>query len=219
MVGVSDTGVDFLTRMLITEPSERASDKELLNHDWIRMAGGPADASDCELGDPAEHLNAHASQLSIGGEKEDDRAEGLDADTTEDPRASKRARSWVPDMTRNVWGETASMVVQNIQRQAKWDDGALFDMEFEPQIISGDNVGNQLQPHRLFGEIGTSALASSGALGLQGNHALQVPGAGPGSYDVSSHAPYDVSRAGSHDGASAGNDANLSSTHDHIQNL
>ena len=213
MVGVSSMGVDFLTRMLITEPSERASDKELLNHDWIRVAGGPGDASDCELGDPAEHLNAHASQLSIGGEKED---------TTEDPRASKRARSWVPDMTadmtRNVWGETASMVVQNIQRQTNWAE-AMLDMEFAPPTISGNNVGNQLQPNRLFGEIGTSALASSGALGLQGNHALQVPGAGPGSYDVSSDALYNDFRAGSHDGASAGNDANLSSTHDHVQNL
>ena len=218
MVGVSDMGVDFLARMLVTEPSDRASDKELLDHDWIRVAEGPADASDCVLSDPAERLNAHASQLSIN-EKEDDRPEGLDADTTEDPRASKRARSWVPDMTRNVWGETASMVARHHQQQARWADEELLDMEFEPQIISSRNVGNQLQPNRLFGEIGTSALASSGALGLQGNHALQVQGAGPGSHDVSSDALYDVSRAGSQDGASAGNDANRSSTQHHIQNL
>ena len=218
MVGVSNMGVHFLGRMLLTEPSERASDKELLDHEWLRVAGGPADASDCALSDPAEGLNAHASQLSID-EKEDDGAEGLDADTTEDPRASKRARSWVPDMTRNVWGETASMVVRNYQQQANWDDEAMLDMEFEPQIIPEHNAGNQLQPNRLFGEIGASALASSGALGLQGNHALQIQGGGPGSHDVSSDALYDVSRAGSQEGASAGNDAKRSSTQDHIQNL
>ena len=220
MVGVSDKGVDFLKRMLITEASERDSDEELLNHAWICVAKGPADASDCALSDPAERLNAHASQLSIG-EKEDDRPEGLEGDTTEDPRASKRARSWVPDMTRNIWGETASMVVRNHQQQhqqqTNWADEALHDMEFE-QPISGPNVGNQPQPNRLFGEIGTSALASSGALGLQGNHALQVQEVGQGSYDFSSDALYDVSRAGSQDGASAENDANRS-TQDHIQNF
>ena len=214
MVGVSNIGVNFLARMLVTEPSERGSDEEMLNHPWIGVAEGPADASDCVLSDPAERLNAHASQLSLG-EREDDTPEDLDG---EDPRASKRARSWVPDMTRNVWGETASMVVRNQQQQMKWDDEALLDMEFEPQTISGHNVGNQPQPNRLFGEIGTSALASSGALGLQGNHALQVQEVGPGSCDISSDALYDVSRPGSQDGASAGNDANRS-TQDHIQNL
>ena len=218
MIGVSNIGVNFIARMLVTEPSERASDEELLDHPWICVAEGPADASDCVLSDPTERLNAHASQLSIG-EKEDDRPEGLGGDTTEDPRASKRARSWVPDMTRNVWGETASMVVRNQQHEARWADEALPDMEFEPQTISEHNIGNQPQPNRLFGEIGTSALASSGALGLQGNHALQIQGAGPGSYDLSSDALYDVSRAGSQDGASAGNNANRSSTQDHTQNL
>ena len=218
MVGVSNIGVNFIARMLVTEPSERASDEELLAHPWISVAEGPADASDCVLSDPTERLNAHASQLSIG-EKEDDRPEGLGGDTTEDLRVSKRARSWVPDMTRNVWGETASMVVRNQQHEARWADQALLDMEFEPQTISEHNVGNQPQPNRLFGEIGTSALASSGALGLQGNHALQIQGAGPGSYDLSSDALYDVSRAGSQDGASAGNNANQSSTQDHTPNL
>ena len=213
MVGVSAMGVDFLARMLVTEPSERASDEQLLGHDWILVAEGPADASDCALSDPAERLNAHASQLSLG-EKEDDGSEGLDADTTDDARASKRPRSWVPDMTRNVWGETASMVVRNIQEQARWADEGLFTAGFEPQ----HNVGYQPQPNRLFGEIGTSALASSGALGLQGNHALQVQGVGPGNYDASSDDLYNVSRPGSQDGASAVNDANRSSTQDHIQN-
>ena len=225
MIGVSDVGVEFLTRMLVTEASERASDAELLGHDWICVAEGPADASDCALSDPAERLNAHASQLSIG-EKQTDRPEGLDKDATEDPRASKRARSWVPDMTRNAWGETASMVVRNLQREAIWTDEALRDMEFDPQTIPEHNIGNQPQANRLFGEIGTSALASSGALDLQGNHALQVQGAGPGIYDISSDALYNVSRPGSQDGASAGKESkihaqgvNRSSTQHQIENL
>ena len=225
MVGVSHLGIDFLSRMLVTESSERASDEELLDHPWIRVAEGPADASDCALSDPAERLNAHASQLSIG-EKEDDRTEEPVGDMTEDPRASKRARTWVPDMTRNVWGETASMVVRNQQQQENWDDEALLDIELEPQPNSEHPVGNQAQPNRLFGEIGTSALASSGALGLQGNRALQVQETGLGSYDVSSDALYNDSRVGSPDGASAANGtkihaeaANRASTQDHLQNI
>lgn len=218
MVGVSHLGVDFLSRMLVTDSSERASDAELLDHPWIRVAEGPADASDCVLSDPAERLNAHASQLSLG-EEDNDKSEAPVGDPTEDPRASKKARSWVPDMTRNVWGETASMVVRNQQRET-WADEAPLDMGFGPPPISSPYVGNQPQPNRLFGEIGTSALASSGALGLQGNRTLQVQETGPGSYDVSSDALYNDSRAVSLDGASAANeDANRASTQDHAQNL
>ena len=221
MVGVSQTGIEFLSRMLVTDASERASDEELLDHPWLRVADGPADASDCVLSDPAERLNAHASQLSIG--EDDGGLEEAVGDGTEDPRASKRARAWVPDMTRNVWGETASMVVRNQQREA-WADESQLDMESPSASIFGQ-VGNQPQPNRLFGEIGTSALASSGALGLQGNHALQVHETEPGSYDVSFDALYDDSRAGSPDGASAANETttriqhnvNQITTQDHVQ--
>lgn len=215
MVGVSHLGIDFLSGMLVTDPSERASDEELLDHPWVRVAEGPADASDCVLSDPAERfLNAHASQLSIGDE-EDDRAEEPVGDATEDPRASKRARAWVPDLTRNVWGETPSMVARNHQ-QANWADAPPLDMTCPPPQISANNMGVQPQPNRLFGEIGTSALASSGALGTEGNRALRVHGHGPGSYDQSSEGLYNDSRAGSPEDASA---ANVSNTHaDHQQN-
>ena len=181
MVGVSSIGVEFLSRMLVTDASERAPNAELLDHEWIRAAETPADASDSVL-------NAHTSQLSIG-------------DGTEDPRASKRARTWVPDMTRNVWGETASMVVRNQQRENRIEQLPL-DMNFPPPPISAPKIGSQPQPNRLFGEIGTSALASSGALGLEGNRALQVQGSCPGSYEISSD---DDSRAGRLAGASAAN--------------
>ena len=223
MVGVSQLGIEFLSRMLVTDASERASDEELLDHPWICVAEGPADASDCVLSDPTERLNAHASQLSLG-DKDDNGTEDPVEDGIEDLRASKRPRGWVPDMTRNVWGETASMVVRNQQRE-NWIDEAQTDMDFGPPPSSGHNFGNEAQPNRLFGEIGTSALASSGALGLHGNHALQVQGTGPGNYDVSSDALYNDSRDGSSDGASAANgtslhaeDANRASTQDHFQN-
>lgn len=213
MVGVSQLGVDFLSRMLVTDASLRASDEELLDHPWIRVAEGPADASDCVFIDPAERLNAHASQLSIGVD-EHAGAEGPVRDPMEDPRASKRARTWVPDTTRNVWGETPSMEVRN-QQQANRADLTPLDMMCPPPIIPADNIGGQPQPNRLFGEIGMSALASSGALGLEGNRALRVHGYGPGSYDVSSDDLYNDSRGGSPEGASA---AKLSNA-DYQQNI
>lgn len=207
MVGVSQWGVEFLSRMLVTDPSERASDAELLDHPWIRVAEGPADAPDCVLSDPSERLNAHASQLSIGDE-EDERAEGQIGDATEDPRASKRARSWVPDMTRNLWGETASMVVRN-QQQENQAYQLPLDTTFPPPPVYAHDVGSQPQPNRLFGEIGPSALASSGALGMEGNRALHVHEPGPGSYDVSFDALYNDSGAVSLEGASAASVSNI----------
>ena len=214
MVGVSRLGVDFLTRMLVTDPSERAPDEELLDHPWIRVAEGPADAGDLVLSDPADRLNAHASQLSIGGEDEI-ATEGRVGDATEDPRASKRTRSWVPDFTRNVWGETASMVARN-QQQADSSDQLPLDLNGPPPPIQAQIV-DQPQAGRLFGEISESALASSGALGAEGNRALHIQGHGAGSYDISSDGLYDDSRAGSPEGANA---ANLPNSHsDHQQNI
>ena len=207
MVGVSHLGVDFISRMLVTDPSKRAPDEELLDHAWLRVAKGPADEDDCVLSDPAERLNAHASQLSIGDEESTETEEPVD-NATEDPRASKRARAWVPDMTRNVWGETASMAVRNQQR-GNWAGGPQPDMEMSQPSFSGVEVEIQPPPNRLFGEIGSSALASSGALGFQGNRALRVQGVNAGSYDISSDALYNDSRAGSPDGASAADEANL----------
>ena len=107
--------------MLVTDASKHASEEELLDHPWVRVAKGPADAADCILSDPAERvLNAHASQLSIG-ETEDDKSERPTMDPTEDARASKRARTWVPDMAWNVWGETVSMVARNEQQANRAD--------------------------------------------------------------------------------------------------
>ena len=220
MVGVSHLGVEFLSRMLVTDASMRASDEELLQHPWAQVAEGPADASDCVLSDPAERLNAHASQLNLG-EEEVAGPTGPVVDGTEDPRASKRARAWVPDMTRNVWGETASMVVRNHQRE-NWAVEPPLDTIFPPPPLPGLDMGNPPQSNRLFGEIGTSALASSGALGVQGNRALQVQGTGPGSYNVSSDDLYDDSRVVSPDGANAvaetNQNHNRGTTQHHIQN-
>ena len=213
MVGVSQLGVDFLSRMLVTDASERASEEELLDHPWVRVAEGPADAADCILSDPAERvLNAHASQLSLGDVEEEESGRPT-MDPTEDVRASKRARTWVPDMTRNVWGETASMVTRN-EQQANRANLPSIVMACPPPHLSTYSVGGPPQPDRLFGEIGASALASSGALGVEGNRALEMHGDGAGSYDISSDGLYNDSRAGSPQGASA---ANVSNTNADLQ--
>lgn len=48
MVGVSQLGLNFLCRMLVTDASERASE-ELSDHPWVGVAEVPADAADCVL--------------------------------------------------------------------------------------------------------------------------------------------------------------------------
>lgn len=69
------------------------------------------------------------------------------------------------------WGETASMVARN-QKQANLADLPPLDMACPPPPAPTYN--GQPQPNRHFGEIGASALAGSGALGVEGNRALRV---------------------------------------------
>lgn len=108
-----------------------------------------------------------ASQLSIADN--DDDGDGLDLyDDAEDPRGPKRLRQQsVEDSNHGLWGEIYGQPFPNTT-------GSPLSMTHPPP------------PNRLFGEIGSSALRSSGVLGQNAHAALGVNTAG--SYDVSSNA-------------------------------
>ena len=162
--GVSDEGIEFLQRMLITDPSQRASDAELLDHIWIRHMNGPADVSGTDVEDQSRDLDA--SQLSLADD-DGQQGTGHELDEMDDPRAPKRQRGWVPG---GIWGQPVI-------------DGAPRDLPPLP-MAPPHNVRYPPSPQRLFGEIGTSALRSSGVLDSNAHAALQV--GQPGSYSVSS---------------------------------
>ena len=173
--GISSDGIDFVERMLVIEPSLRASDKDVLSHPWLQSANGKP----IVVEDQAVELDA--SQLSLAdddGENEEvDEDDGLDYyDDMEDPRRSKRARGWSQgNLARNGWG-------------------VVMGQPQTPMAGPVPTIPLPSPPQRLFGEIGSSALRSSGVLGQTAYGALGVDGAG--SYDPDESA---IAGGGSYD--------------------
>lgn len=155
--GISAGGIDFVQNMLVIEPSQRSSDDEVLDHPWLLSAND-------KLGLGKEQpTELDASQLSLADDDQDE-GDGLEYyDDMEEPRESKRIRVWPQEGdVRDVWGQVIG----------------------QPQIDTAGpapSMSHPPQPQRLFGEIGTSALRSSGVLGQTAHAALDVHSGG--SYD------------------------------------
>lgn len=158
--GVSDDGVDFVSRMLKHNPIERATEVQCLQHAWIaRTAGSTANDLEIEgttsLGaieeDQDEFEPSQLSQLSLTGNPkgkgieivDSDMEYETDIDELADTRQSKRFK--------------ASTGVHVGSTRSTWN--------YPPS--SGTN--------RLFGEIGASALRSSGTLSYDARAALEMP--------------------------------------------
>ncbi|KAK4690470.1 hypothetical protein P7C71_g6328, partial [Lecanoromycetidae sp. Uapishka_2] len=157
--GITFDGIDFIQKMLVIEPSQRASDEVLLEHPWLLSA---SDRPDLEKSQPKE---LDASQLSITDNDQYDVDELQYIDDLADPREPKRVRAWPQQDASPNAGEEMS-------------DTPEFDM-----TGMAPGLSHHSPPQRLFGEIGTSALRSSGVLGETAHAALEV--AGGASYDAS----------------------------------
>ena len=160
-IGVSEHGIDFLMRMLQIEPSQRARDNVLLQHLWVASAH---DAPGIEAVNDSDELDElDASQLSLAEDDED--GDGLD-DNMGDLRDPKRLRALgIEDEDHGLWGELLGQPLPDFTRPPP-------------------SMSHPPPPNRLFGEIGSSALRSSGVLGQNAHVALGVTTAG--SYDPSS---------------------------------
>lgn len=178
-VGVSPEGVDFVRKMLVREPLERATDNQCLRHPWI------ADLSNSDNGDvdmepdldlpmieeDEEDEELDASQLNLNGnpEVDDSDYEGASDIDELDMRQSKRART-------------------NSPRRYRPDVPASSRDSFDtiPLMLGPlSNPSANGAPPRLFGEIGTSALQSSGALGQDAHAALDMVAEGSLDEDIS----------------------------------
>lgn len=186
--GITFEGIDFVQKMLQIEPSQRASDEAILEHPWLLSASdGP------DLG-KEQPQGLDASQLSLGDD-DDFEDDGLDyIDDTADTREAKRMRPWPQDdVPRDEWGGNG--VVSH------------FDMT---GLAPG--MSQHPPPQRLFGEIGNSALRSSGVLGQTTHAALEVQGGGsydPATFGITGGGSYDPATFGIH--AGGGYDASSTS--------
>ena len=167
--GVSDDGIDFVSRMLKHDPLARATEVECLQHPWImRTADGRPIIMRMEgtasLGVIEEdQINPSLSQLSL---TENPRAVEIadsimeydtDVDELTDTRRSKRFRH-NKDANRRIQGEDiAYPSLPGVQV------GAIRSPSNHPQTTN-----------RLFGEIGASALRNPEFLSYDARTALDV---------------------------------------------
>lgn len=175
--GVSHRGVDFVSRMLVVDPASRATEVECLQDPWLSEEEStdtislPRSVSVTRslnpIGeDPEEQSASQMSQLSLADLtqveiKDGDLDYDTDVDEIADTRRPKRFKS--------------SHVQQNLEKPLGSSSGVI---EY-PALPINKNVGTAQSDApgatRLFGEIGESALRSSGVLGYNAHAALQLP--------------------------------------------
>lgn len=168
--GVSELGIDFISRMLQLDPTQRPTEIGCLQHAWIvnRADGKAADIEMKDLDGPLDDIEDDcefdASQLSLvdtgllGTQISDDE---YDIDEVEDEHPSKRLKL---DHQPNLESPVGSSSDDDTSLHA----GVTLTASKPPQ-------GSNSNTNRLFGEIGASALRSSGVLDFDAHTALDIP--------------------------------------------
>ena len=161
--GVTDDGIDFISKMLVIDPKTRARETDLMNHPWLVPKPYPVPRN-VHTSDETEIPDA--SQLSL-------------AENFEDSRETKRLRG-------NAWTggddydlretEDDEMIPEGLTYSERYKGGYNLRLSAGPPP---PQTQSQLWPtrpqtERLFGEIGSSALQSSGLLGQNAHAALEV---------------------------------------------
>ncbi|KAH7379266.1 hypothetical protein DE146DRAFT_682394 [Phaeosphaeria sp. MPI-PUGE-AT-0046c] len=164
-LGISAACIDLLTRMLQTDPAVRPTDRDCLNHSWLKegvnVPEDPTLQSIVEE-DESEEAEQQFSQLNIAQDVSgsyDEEGDILSDDELLEMVAPKRVRP-DPQFPRNQIRDQESSAVASFRSEQAIGEGESF------QIMPA--AGRQ----RLFGEIGQSALQSSGILHNRINNAL-----------------------------------------------
>lgn len=184
--GVSDEGIDFVSRMLKHDPLARATEAECLQHPWIAgkavsKAHGLGMERMTSLGaipeDQDELDSSQLSQLSLTGNpraieiEDSDMEYESDVDETEiaDARQSKRLKA----NNEGNHGKQREMTMTD--EDVTYPSLIGVPAGVSPGVVPGVAVGNQLAgTPRLFGEIGPKALRSSATLGYDARAALNM---------------------------------------------
>lgn len=177
--GVSANGIDFIKRMLVLEPDLRSTERQCLKHLWLATTAIVNEEA-MELDDRPVGLNAiheenegedlDASQLSLadrnlgGGAHDGEDSDYLEVDEIDHARRSKRMRSETGYVSRG-------------RPETSFSGEVPYPALPLMRSIESDGLKMNNNPpasNRLFGEIGASALRSSGVLGHDAHMALQV---------------------------------------------
>lgn len=173
--GISEVCIDLLSKMLCTDPAKRLTESGALKHPWLKGDGAaplsPGLQSIIEEDEyeyESEDAEQRLSQLQI----EDEAGEDISDESKEilsDPefgnllgdRQAKRVRidTLFPRNQVRDYDEDSSSADVSFQSAEE-----VMDESFPPQRLTGKQ--------RLFGEIGQSALQSSGILSAHANQAL-----------------------------------------------
>ena len=159
--GVSADGIDFVAQMLVIEPESRATEVDCLRHPWIAedkadtaiqgppiMIGAVPDEDD-ELDASQLSLIDNPQRIEIG---DSDLEYDTDVDDFDDTRQSKRFKAGDEEVN----GE--------VQLFPSSDDITYPSLLKAHGGNTLPSTQNQVGGNRLFGEIGASALRSSGVL-------------------------------------------------------
>jgi serine/threonine protein kinase len=190
--GISPDAIDLLSQMLNTDPARRPSEIDCLNHPWlfdgtlrIDQNAQRALQAISEEEDDREVNERQAeifSQLSIADARAIAGVEEGDFSSGEllDPRLSKRVK---PDVRvpRNQMRDQAAITSSSPAI-------SYSDHDFDSHVIAP----NTARQPRLFGEIGASALQSSGALGAYTTAALAMEASNHSSRAGSTSDDYDL---------------------------
>lgn len=173
-LGVSAAGIDFISRMLVLDPAARLTEAECLKHAWIT---GIEESTRPEL-----EMQGVSNTLDVIEESADE----LDASQlslVDNPRYQE-----IGDGNEDLDTEVDEIADTRTSKRFKLD--GLDQRQLSEMPLSGDiaypslprdvapsqRSGNSYAPtNRLFGEIGASALRSSGVLGHDVHVALQMP--------------------------------------------
>ena len=153
--GISSNGISFVKRTLVIDPADRAHEEELLAHSWVGGPGAPGEDDGMEVTGGAAGLAESQSQLSQLNINPAQARTGLDYDDNEDQHEAKRSK-----------------------HHHGWASDYSDDATWQPFLGLNPAAAGPSRPagaNRLFGEIGESALRSSGVLGENAHAALQVP--------------------------------------------
>ena len=189
MAGVSEIGVTFLVEMLQIDPANRATDEEVLAHQWIRQVrpiksakdnqdhddngsdqqGGSendSDKGDEELPD-ASQLRINDQSTLHGFDTTDATEHGDALDEDQHPPKSNRVGPW--NGSQQPWKPGSTIPLDNMARHNPLHLPTQNSFQDAQVPLQANN--------RLFGEIPESALQNSGFLGQNAQKALDLDSA------------------------------------------
>ncbi len=175
--GVSEVAIQFLSRMLIIDPALRSTETECLRHSWLKTETGSWD--DVEGLDDLEDVGSDAIQGLLAIQENEE--EELDASQLS--LNDRHAHQEIEDSDEELVSDVDELPDTREPKRFKdhhLAQGVSFPTVTYPYLPNMQGV--QLRPesihptgNRLFGEIGASALRSSGVLGYDAHAALQMP--------------------------------------------